>query len=468
MDLHAASGIIDWEHLTGQSRFVIDIISIPIFSAIAGLITNWTGVIMLFSPSRFTGFRVPGLQRIFPLLPRKVQILPIFAPGGILGFQGFVPCRAEKMASLFVDTSISQIGSISDFYAELDVDQLADGLAVAAQPDVKRLATEIVETRHPQLWRSLPGSVRQDALDEIERELPTISRRAFAKIGEHIDQLLDIKLMAVGYMRREPEVLKEILMGMAAPELRFMVRVGALGFFFGIPLALYLSLMHYTGPEAIERGGTVLAMPDWAVSVLHFVPAWLVVLIGAALIGVLVNIIAVKVVFEPGEPQPRYKYLWKQSKVARRQHEAAADLARMMALRVLTVENFAHELLYGASADKTRYLIEQAVGEEADRVIGPIMTLARKSFGLVDVAGIERRVATELLDFAPALYEPELTAAQAARIEEFSTEKLRQVPPTKFGEMLYAAIEQDAWLLYVHGGLLGIVVGAFHILIFGA
>jgi hypothetical protein len=175
-----------------------------------------------------------------------------------------------------------------------------------------------VEARHPQLWRSLPDSMRQDALDDIERELPTISRRAFHKIGENIDQLLDIKLMAVSYMRREPEVLKEILMGMAAPELRFMVRVGALGFVFGIPLALYLSLMHYTGPEAVARGGTVVPMPEWAVSVLHLVPAWVTVLAGAALIGVLVNIIAVKVVFEPGEPQPRYKYPWKQSKVARR------------------------------------------------------------------------------------------------------------------------------------------------------
>ena len=48
------------------------------------------------------------------------------------------------------------------------------------------------------------------------------------------------------------------------------------------------------------------------------------------------------------------------------------------------------------------------------------------------------------------------------------SEKLRQVPPAKFGEMLYAAVEQDAWLLYVHGGALGVLVGAAHILIFGA
>lgn len=94
-----AAGIIDWEHVTGQSKFVIDIVSIPIFSAIAGVLTNWTGVLMLFAPTRFTGFWVPGLKTIFPFLPRKLQILPIFAPGGILGFQGFVPARAEKMAA---------------------------------------------------------------------------------------------------------------------------------------------------------------------------------------------------------------------------------------------------------------------------------------------------------------------------------------------------------------------------------
>ena len=31
MDFYASSGLIDWEHLTGQSKFVIDIVSVPIF-----------------------------------------------------------------------------------------------------------------------------------------------------------------------------------------------------------------------------------------------------------------------------------------------------------------------------------------------------------------------------------------------------------------------------------------------------
>jgi hypothetical protein len=35
-------------------------------------------------------------------------------------------------------------------------------------------------------------------------------------------------------------------------------------------------------------------------------------------------------------------------------------------------------------------------------------------------------------------------------------------------DMLYSAVEQDAWLLYAHGGFLGIFVGAIHLLIFGS
>jgi hypothetical protein len=468
----AAGPFLDWEHLTGQSKFVVDIISVPIFSMIAGLITNWTGVIMLFAPVRFTGFYVPGLRRVFPYLPRKLQILPTFAPNGILGFQGFIPCRAEKMASLIVDTSIARIGKISDFYQQLDPDKLAKTIAKAARPDIRRLTTEIIEARHPQLWQSLPPAMRDQIISTVDAELPAISKRAFANIGQYIDQLLNVKLMTVNYLRRNPEVLRDIIRGMAVPELRFMVRVGALGFPFGIVLALWLSLIYYSGSEAAEHaahGGFVIHLPSFLNSALHLLPTWLWVLAGAAVIGIFVNIIAIKVVFEPGEPQPRYKYLWKQGLFAKRQHQAAHELATMLSLQVLTVQNFAHELLSGASADKTRALIEASVAEEAERILGPFIVVARNSFGVVDVKGLQRGAGDTLVEFAPSvLYDPGFNKAQAKKIEAFATEKFRALPPDKFGEMLYSAIEQDAWLLYAHGGLLGILVGAVHMLIFGA
>ena len=40
--------------------------------------------------------------------------------------------------------------------------------------------------------------------------------------------------------------------------------------------------------------------------------------------------------------------------------------------------------------------------------------------------------------------------------------------PADFVEMLRSAIQQDEWLLFVHGGVLGIAAGLLHLAIFGA
>jgi hypothetical protein len=357
-EISSAASFINWEELTGQSQFVVDIVSVSIFSAIAGLITNWTGVLMLFAPTHFTGFYVRGLKTIFPLLPRKVQILPIFAPNGILGFQGFIPCRAEKMASLIVDMSISRIGGIADFYQQLEPDKMAEELARAARPNIRNIATGIIESQHSWLWTALPGPARDSVLATVDDQLPTISQRAFAKIGEHIDELLNVKLMTVNHLRRNPAVLSDIFKGMGDPELRFMVKIGALGFVFGIPLALYLTFVREQHPP-----------------ILGALPGWFIVLAGAAIIGVVVNILAIKVVFEPGDPQPRYKYLWRQGIFPKRQHEAAEQVATMLSEKVLTVTNFSRELLLGASGDKTASYLAEAVAEEVDRVLTPAVAL---------------------------------------------------------------------------------------------
>lgn len=61
----------------------------------------------------------------------------------------------------------------------------------------------------------------------------------------------------------------------------------------------------------------------------------------------------------------------------------------------------------------------------------------------------------------------EFAREQAKKIDEFAARKLQQLSPGEFMEMFYASVEQDAWLLYLHGAVLGLVVGAAHLVIFG-
>jgi hypothetical protein len=446
-----AAGIIDWEQLTGQSKFVIDIVSIPIFSAIAGVLTNWTGVLMLFAPTRFTGFYVPGLKTLFPFLPRKLQILPIFAPGGILGFQGFVPARSEKMASFISDKALTKIGSPSDFYRELDPDALAAHMAKTGRPLLRPMVNDLMRREHPQLWADLPPRMKELVYRQLEARFPEITQRAFAQIGDNIDQLVDIKLLAVGHMRRHPELLKHIFWSMGAPELRFMTKIGVLGAPMGLLLALYLQVHHQ-------------------IPVLHWIPAWLVVLTGAALIGIIVNIIAIKVVFTPGEPKPRYRCLWKQAKLAKRQPQAAADLGNVFGYTVITLENVTREVLAGPRGDRTMGVLEDVLRKEIGSVLGPVSSVVRAAVGTREFDAIQAGAAGSLMvDIVPALtQDEEFTRTQSGRVEKFCTAALRALTPGEFMDMLYSAVEQDAWLLYAHGGFLGIFVGAAHLLIFGA
>ncbi|WP_405134157.1 hypothetical protein [Nocardia sp. NBC_01388] len=446
----ASGAFIDWEQLIGQPKLVVDLVSFPIFSAIAGWLTNWTGVLMLFWPLYFRGFRVPGLDILYPYLPRRVQVLPTFSGDGKqLGFQGFIPARAEKMASICVDVAIMRIGSPKDFIHELDLDGISDYIADVGRKQVPAMVNEIMKRENPDLWGAVPGAVRNVLYQRVERELPTLARRAFEELGDNVDQLIDIKGFVIGYLRENPHILKDLTTTIAAPELKFMVKIGLLGAPFGLLLALYMHV-HQSIP------------------VIGWIPNWAVILTAAAAIGVTVNVIAVKMVFEPGDPQPRYKYLWKQALLAKRQPEAAADLAHLLAYQVLTLPNLAKELLDGTNGDKTRQLLERLISAEIHRQLGPTHTFVRTVFGARQFDNLTIGAADAAAGLAPTLVEDEeFAATQAKKIDEFAARKLKQLTPGEFMEMFYASVEQDAWLLYLHGALLGLGVGAVHLVIFG-
>ena len=446
-----SSGVlIDWEELTGQSRFVVDLVSFPIFSAVAGWLTNWTGVLMLFWPVLFRGARIPGLDVLYPYLPRRVQVLPTFSGDGKrIGFQGFIPARAEKMASICVDKALLRIGNPKDFIGELDLDGIADYVAALARDRVQSIVDEVMLRENPELWRNVPRAVKQAIYQRVDRALPELSRRAFTSLGDNVDQLIDVKSFVIGYLRDNPGILKDLTTTIAAPELRFMVRIGLLGAPFGLLLALYLHV-HADLP------------------VIGWLPAWVVVLLASGTIGVTVNIIAIKMVFEPGDPQPRYRYLWRQGLLAKRQPQAATDLAHILAYQVLTLPNLSKELLDGPNGDKTRLLLEELISDEIHRGLGPTTSVVRAAFGRRQFDNLKVGAAGAAVGLAPSLVEDaEFIREQAEQIDEFAAWKLQQLTPGEFMEMFYASVEQDAWLLYLHGAALGLMVGLTHLLVFG-
>ena len=420
-------------------KLLVDLISVPLFTGVIGYITNWTGVLMLFKPLRFYGVRVPGLKVLFPVLPRRVQVLPLVRYDGGVGWQGIVPSRADKMASIAVDKGLAKLGSIGDFYRELEPDRIAEHLGRVAVFEIRDVVEVIMQREYPTLWRDLPPLVREAVHARVRQQLPAVIKRITEDIGENIDQLIDAKLMVIRHFVAHPELLNELFMTVGRKELRFMQNFG---FYFGFPMGFAL------------------------VGLIHLYPQWWVLPVGGVVIGWLANYLGIEMIFEPHTR--RWWVPWKQGLLIKRQPEITEKYARLIADNVITLQNIGDELLTGPRSDRTMQMLEDTIRPAVDAAVGPIRPAVRLAIGGRGYDKIRDSLALEATGFAPVAFaEPEFNRQQGNRIYAFIAAQMRTMSPKDFVELLRSAMKQDEWLLFVHGGVLGFFAGLLHLGIFG-
>jgi uncharacterized membrane protein YheB (UPF0754 family) len=422
-----------------DSTTLINLISIPLFTGVIGYVTNWTGVLMLFKPIRFHGIKVPGLKLLFPYLPRRIRILPLIRYDGRIGWQGIVPSRADKMASISVDKGLAKLGSIGDFYRELEPDAIAEHLTVIAQAEIRDVVDQIMQQQNPQLWRDLPPVIKEAVFARVRMQLPSIIRTITHEIGENVDQLIDAKLMVINYFVANPELLNELFLIMGRKELTFMKNFG---FYFGLPMGFVLF------------------------GILQLYPAWWVLPLGGVIIGWTANWLGVTMIFEP--IQPNRWIPWRQGLLIKRQPEVTEMYSQMVADKVITVQNIGNELMNGPRSDRTMQLLEDSLRPAVDRAVGPARAAVRVAIGSREYDQIRASIATEASGFAPiAFNDAEFGKRQSVKVYRFISGQMRQMGPDDFVEMLRSAIKQDEWLLFFHGGALGLLAGLLHLAIFG-
>ena len=297
---------------------LVNMITIPIFSGVIGYTTNWTGVWMLFYPVKFAGFRLPGLQALAGLLPRKLQQIPGVMQGGV-GWQGIIPSRAAKMGSIAVDKGIAKVGGPAEFYEQLEPDAIAEHILESSRDDIREVVERTMQREHPQLWNDLPPQIREAVHTRVQNQLPEIVHDVTDEIGNNIDQLLDIKLMVIRHLEAQPALANRIFQETGRQELRFIINFG---FFFGF----------------------ILGLPT--VAIVHFLPYWWVLPVLGTLVGWATNWLAIRMIFEPIEPRKIGPWTW-QGLFLKRQKEAADVYAEVIADDIVTLRNIGQELLNG-------------------------------------------------------------------------------------------------------------------------
>lgn len=422
-----------------MSKELLHALTIPLFTGAIGYVTNWTGVWMLFYPLRFHGIRMPGLATLAHYLPRRIQQIPGVMQGGI-GWQGIVPSRAAKMGSIAVDKGIAKLGGPADFYRQLEPDAIAEHILSTAGDEIRAVVERIIEREYPRLWNELPPRLRELVHSRVADQLPEVVYSLTDQLGEHVDQLLDIKLMVIRRIEEQPQLANRIFLEVGRKELKFIVNFG---FWFG------------------------LAMGVPVVAIVTLFPIWWVLPICGVIIGYVTNWIGIWMIFEPEEPRRIGPILW-QGLFPRRQREVAGVYAGIVAQDLVTLEAIGDELLNGRRGDRTRQMIETTMKEPVDRAVGMARPAVRAALGSGRYTAIRDSVAEEAVDYAMApLRDPEFNRRQSTAIKRMVQERMEEMPPSDFSEMLRAAMREDEWLLLLHGAVLGFGAGMLHLAIFG-
>ncbi len=420
-----------------MSGSTLALITVPFFTGVIGYVTNWTGVLMLFYPVHFRGVRAPWIQALARVLPHRLQQVPGIMIGGI-GWQGIVPSRAAKMGSLAVDSGIAKLGTPREFFQQLDPEKIAEQIVSGTRDEIREIVDRVMAREHPRLWAELPEPLRELVHQRVQRQLPEIVSELTAQISENIDQLVDVKLMVI--KRFDPELANRVFLDMGRRELKFIQNFG---FFFGF----------------------VLGIPVAALT--HFVVMWWLLPILGVLVGYVTNWMALWMIYEPAEPR-RFGPFRLHGLFIRRQPEVAEVYARIVADEIVTVANFGNELLHGPQSDRTRALIEASMKPAIDRAIGPARQAVRVAIGSREYDAIRRSFAQEPVEtMMVPLSDPEFSRTQSAAMRKLITERMREMAPKDFGQMLRTATREDEWLLLAHGAVLGFAGGLVHLAIFG-
>jgi uncharacterized membrane protein YheB (UPF0754 family) len=392
---------------------------------------------MLFYPVHFKGLRARWLQSWARVLPYKIRQIPGIMVGGI-GWQGIIPSRAAKMGSLAVDSGIAKLGTPQEFFQQLEPTQIADQIVTGMRGEIDDLVERIMQREHPRLWRELPPSLRELVHQRVQRQMPDIVHHLTGEIADHIDRLVDVKLMVI--KRFDPELANRVFLDMGRRELKFIQNFG---FFFGF----------------------VLGIPVAAIT--HFVTFWWLLPILGVVVGYVTNWVALWMIYEPPEPR-RFGPFRFQGLFVKRQPEVADVYARIVADEIVTVSNFGGELLNGPQSDRTRSLIETAMRPAIDRAVGPARSAVRVAVGRREYDAIRQSFAAAPVEaMMSPLSDPDFSRRQSKTMRKLIAERMREMAPADFAEMLRTATKEDEWLLLLHGAVLGFAGGLVHLALFG-
>jgi uncharacterized membrane protein YheB (UPF0754 family) len=155
-------------------------------------------------------------------------------PWGFFGWQGIIPTKAEKMASVCFELMTTKLLIMREIFDRLYPTRFSSAMEDALLLMIDGIVNAVAMWYLPTTWSGLPGPVRDEIVVYINSEGGRFMSAFMVDVKSHVDDVLDIKQMTVEACVRERRLVNSIFEECGAREFKFIRESGLyFGFAFG-------------------------------------------------------------------------------------------------------------------------------------------------------------------------------------------------------------------------------------------
>src|SRR5690554_564225 len=375
-------------------------------AAVVGWFTNWLAIQMSFHPVRFIGI-------------------------GVIGWQGVIPRKAEKMAHICIDRTLQQFGDLNTVYQKLEPQRIVQQVVAQVSPRMDEYIDEVMYEVQPVLWDNLPLFVRARIYQWARQQLPDRIEELVEDFGDDLNELVDLKALLSRELQNHPDLMNRIFREAGSVELQSVINRGA----------IIGGLL-----------GAILA-PLW----LAYPEPWLLP-VGGFAIGFITNWIAINLIFAP--LRPRRVLFWRiQGLFLRRQEQISDTWARLVAEELITVEKVADAMINGQHGARTRAIIQKHLRPMLDNSM--VMKLAAQvTVGMTGYTDLKRVMSQKAVIATRDVFnDPAFNKERAPIVAGVLAGQMKSLRPEEFQDILRPAFREEELQLMFVGGLFGAVAG---------
>ena len=367
---------------------------IPWIAAFVGYITNVFALEMTFWPLKFFGCEFYRYKD---------------EPWGLFGWQGIIPSKAEKMATISFELFTKKLFNIKEIFYRVDPVLFSEAMGDSVLLMMDSIIHEVAMEYMPTAWENLPQAVKDDIIVTADHEGEAFLAEFMKDMQDHVDDVVDIKHMTVQACMANKALIVQIFLECGEKEFTFIRRSG---FYFGFIFGIFQMAIWFVYDA------------KWSLPVAGFMVGWLT------------NWIALKIIFRP--LLPRTFLCWTlQGIFLKRQKEVSEIFARVIMSEILHIKAIWDAIFTGPLSSNFFAMLRAHTLVFTEKMVAEIKPFAVASLGAERFARMKEDIAQKVIEKLPSIIDRSYEYTQEALDMENSVrQKMQELSPEDFEGVL--------------------------------